>query len=234
LARLAAVGFCLGVLLRLPCAWMRPLLPQGLRCAQLQGTLWQGYCGRATWQGAPLGNVQFGLHPLALLRLRLAADIDLTGPGGEVRGGLVLGPGHTLRASNVHAVLPLSKALVSALPGGVHGQLQADLERLELRSGRVGALVGRIDVLHLETDGEPLGDYRLSFAPTAGTPTGELHDLGGPLDVQAMLRLSPSGYVLEGRVAARPQAAPDLARQISFLGSPDAAGRRPFSIAGTF
>ena len=40
--------------------------------------------------------------------------------------------------------------------------------------------------------------------------------------------------VLEGRVAARPSASPDIADSLKYFGSPDAAGRRPFSLMGTF
>jgi len=75
----------------------------------------------------------------------------------------------------------------------------------------------------------------ISF-PGGGTePVGTLVDLGGPLAVQGTLRLTDQpGYVLEGQVAPRADAAPDLVSDLQFLGSPDAEGRRPFNIAGTF
>ena len=38
----------------------------------------------------------------------------------------------------------------------------------------------------------------------------------------------------EGLVAARTGAPPELINNLRFLGSPDATGRRPFSVAGTF
>jgi hypothetical protein len=64
---------------------------------------------------------------------------------------------------------------------------------------------------------------------------GDLTDLGGPLAVRGTLRLTNQpGYVLEGQVAARADAAPELVSNLQFLGTPDASGRRPFSIAGTF
>ncbi|MGH8286318.1 MAG: type II secretion system protein N, partial [Steroidobacteraceae bacterium] len=57
----------------------------------------------------------------------------------------------------------------------------------------------------------------------------------GPLNVTGSLRLTREpGFVLDGLVAARPDASPELARQLQYLGAPDAGGRRPFSIAGTF
>ena len=65
---------------------------------------------------------------------------------------------------------------------------------------------------------------------------GQLRDLGsGPLAVEGTVRLTPEpGFDLEGLVTARPTASPELAQDIQFLGSPDARGRRPFSLAATF
>jgi general secretion pathway protein N len=232
LALLAVAGFCLGLLLQLPLRWVTALLPRGVHCSEAQGTLWQGHCGGLRWQGGALGDLDFRLHPLSLLTLRLAADVHLKSPTADIRGRLALGWG-VVQARALEATLPLSNVLVAALPAGVRGQMQTDLERLDLRSGHIHALVGRVDLLHLMDDTDPIGDYRITFPPGSGDPIGELHDLGGPLDVQASLHLAPSGFVLEGRVAARASAPAALARQIRYLGSPDAAGRRPFSVAGT-
>ncbi len=58
---------------------------------------------------------------------------------------------------------------------------------------------------------------------------------GGALALTATLQLNHDpGYVLQGRVAARPAASPEIADAIKYLGSADAAGLRPFSLAGTF
>jgi hypothetical protein len=42
------------------------------------------------------------------------------------------------------------------------------------------------------------------------------------------------GYEINGTVMARADATPELSRAIEALGAVDAAGRRPFSLAGTF
>jgi hypothetical protein len=61
------------------------------------------------------------------------------------------------------------------------------------------------------------------------------HDLGGPLALAGTLRMTPEpGFVVDGTVAARPTASPNLVRQLQMLGAPDAQGRRSFSIANTF
>jgi hypothetical protein len=52
--------------------------------------------------------------------------------------------------------------------------------------------------------------------------------------VTGVLRLSPDGsYELAGSVAPKADADPELARVLQLLGTPDAQGRRAFSIAGT-
>jgi hypothetical protein len=40
--------------------------------------------------------------------------------------------------------------------------------------------------------------------------------------------------VVEGLVATKPDAPPSLVRELSYLGSPDAQGRRPFSLEVSF
>src|SRR4029077_10492158 len=120
----------------------------------------------------------------------------------------------------------------------LRGSLHTDLALVRLEHGRLAELKGRIEAHDLtQRTGRvtPLGSYAISF-PGGGTePLGTLTDLGGPLAVEGTLRLTDQpGYVLEGQVAARGDAAPELIGSLQFLGSPDASGRRPFSIAGTF
>jgi hypothetical protein len=42
------------------------------------------------------------------------------------------------------------------------------------------------------------------------------------------------GFDLQGLVAARPSASADLVQNLRFLGSPDAQGRRQFSLESSF
>jgi hypothetical protein len=81
----------------------------------------------------------------------------------------------------------------------------------------------------------PLGSYAVSFPGGDGEPVGQIKDLGGPLSLQGTLRFPrQGGYDLEGFVATRPEAAPELINNLRFLGSPDASGRRQFTMTGTF
>jgi hypothetical protein len=126
---------------------------------------------------------------------------------------------------------------VSSLPGGAHARLHGQLARIEWTGKFVSALQGELDVQNLVgSQGQDFGNYQVIFGPDAGdSPTGVVHDTGGPLALDATLQLTHDpGYLLQGRVAARPSAAPEFADQLRYLGSADAAGRRPFSMTGTF
>jgi hypothetical protein len=137
--------------------------------------------------------------------------------------------------------LPLTSALVSSLPAGAHARVTGKLARLDWTGKYLEALQGEIDIVNfVGAQGQNFGSYQAVFAPATGAsstaaPTGVVHDLGGPLALDATLQLTRDpGYVLQGQVAARPSAPPDLANELQYLGSPDPSGRRPFSLSGTF
>jgi len=108
----------------------------------------------------------------------------------------------------------------------------------ELQHGIVRQLQGRIEARNLEErsgNNTALGSYAVSFPGGSGDQVGTLRDLEGPLALEGTLRLTPApGFELEGFIAARNGAPPELVNSLRFLGSPDATGRRPFSLSGTF
>jgi Type II secretion system (T2SS), protein N len=238
---LALVAFVLIVLARFPAAWVLGKLPAGFSCDAIDGTVWNGTCsGLMLRHQQLLGDVAWQLRPLRLLLGRLAAHVELTQTGDFVNADLELGLGGHVWASDVHANVHLIPGLMPQLPTGLRGVVRADLSRVELEHGRLADLQGRIEAHDLAQSGETtteLGSYGLSFTPAASraAAVGELHDLGGPLDLSGTLRMTPEpGFVLEGKVAARATASANLVRQLQMLGAPDAQGRRSFSIANTF
>lgn len=248
----AAAAFAVALIARFPARWAAGALPSDTRCSMISGTLWSGACAGLAAGGSPIGDLTWDVHPLRLLTGRLSADVALSRGAGTARARVDVSLGGALSARGLRAAFPLDHALVSALPPGMQGSVQADIPLLELDGSRITALRGRIDV-HGLTDarGEPMGDYRLSFPAkdssgpsdgasgasgrASGGPVGHLTDLGGPLSVDGTVRLTPEpGYVIEAQIAPRPGAPPELVDAMRFLGSPDANGRRPFSISGTF
>ncbi len=241
LAVLVFVGI---VVARLPASWAMPDPKTGVACSDVDGTVWNGSCTGLTFQQQPFGDVTWEIHASRLLAGKVNADIVLARPTGSVHGNVEVGFDRKVTAKNIQADLPLDQDLASVLPPnlqGLRGNLHAALPLLRIDGHTVRTIQGTIEARDL-IDGtgsgaKRWGSYSLTFPPSAtGDPLGQFRDLGGgPLAVEGTLRLTREpGFDIEGLVAARPSASADLAQDLQFLGSPDAQGRRPFSLAGTF
>ncbi len=161
-------------------------------------------------------------------------------PGIAVTADIEAGLNKVIIARNVSADLPLDPSIVPNLPPTISGTAHANLALARVEKGRITQLQGQVDARDLvDRSGNTtkLGSYSLTFPAAApGEPAGQLRDLGdGPLAVEGTLRLTNEpGFDLQGLVAPRPNAPAELQQTIQFLGSPDAQGRRPFGLAGTF
>ena len=238
---LVFLGF---VVARLPASWVLPDPKRGVTCTDADGTIWNGTCTGLTVQQQPVGDLSWDVHASRLLAGKLNADIVVTRATGAARGNVEIGLNKHIRARDIHADLQLDPDLVSALPmnlRGLRGKIHAELAQVRVEGQTLKAIQGVVEARDL-TDHEGggaqrWGSYSLTFPPAGGgDPVGQLRDLGGgPLSVEGTLRLTREpGFDLEGLVSARATAPPELAKDIQFLGSPDAQGRRPFSLAGTF
>jgi hypothetical protein len=137
--------------------------------------------------------------------------------------------------------MPLDPSLMPQLPRDLTGVVRANLQSIHIEKGTILSVQGLVEAHDLVqgSGGQrlALGDYSLTFpaADPSKEPVGQLQSLSGPLQVEGTLRLTREpGFVLEGRVATGPDASPQLAKELSYLGAPDAQGRRPFSVAATF
>lgn len=236
IALTAAAAFAVILVSRLPASWVVPRSGI-LACTSPDGTLWSGSCSGLSVDRMPFGDLSWSVAPLRLLTGTLAAHVVARGP---VTGSadVAYGIGGSVSLRNVVTDFRLDPRQIPHLPPQLRGNVHTDLALVRLEHGRIAELKGRIEAHDLsQRTGHvtPLGNYALTF-PGGGTePVGTLVDLGGPLAVRGTLRLTNQpGYVLEGQVAARADAAPELVGNLQFLGSPDTEGRRPFSIAGTF
>ncbi|MBS0366617.1 MAG: type II secretion system protein N [Proteobacteria bacterium] len=233
------LAFALVLFLRMPAAWVVPAHGKGYACGAIEGSLWSGTCSGLAVQQAALGNASWQLLPARLLRGRLAAQVSLNGGAIHAQGDIEAGLNGSLTARRLTADLPLDPAWVPGLPAGLTGRASADLALLAVQGTAITQIVGRIEVRDLtdhSAGAVPLGSYSVDFpAAESGDPTGHVRDLEGPLAVDGTLRLTRQpGFDLSGLVMARPGAPPQLVDNLRFLGSPDASGRRSFSITGSF
>jgi hypothetical protein len=192
-------------------------------------------------QNVQLDSVSWQLRPFALFGRKLAGHVEVMRGANYVRGDIEAKSGGTLTARNLQADMPLDPALIPQLPRDLSGVVRANLESIHIEKGAITSVQGQLEAHDLvqASRGQrlALGDYALTFpaADPNSEPLGQLRSLSGPLRVEGTLKLTREpGFVLEGLVAPGPDASPQLVRELSYLGSPDAQGRRPFSVAATF
>ncbi len=234
-------AFVVTLIAGLPARFLTQLLPANVTVGMLDGTFWSGRADSLAVDGNHLGALRWRLRPLQLFRGRLALDAELNRSDGEARGRLGLGFGNRIEARNLTAHLPVAAFPTGIAPSGWSGVVQADLDKLSFRRGDLPQIEGTIELRDLRApppDGAAIGSYRLVFDEGSRQDeqlVGTLDDLEGPMQVTGTLSLGADrSYVVEGMVAPRAGASEAVTGTLRFLGEPDAQGRRPFSLAGTY
>lgn len=234
---LAVLVFAITLLVRLPARALRPLLPKEVVCGTPGGTVWSGSCEELRVSGVALAGLSWRLHPLALLRLRLDADLASDDPSAPGHAHVQVAPGGNLSITGLVASATLPGRFGS-LPAGASGILLLGIDSAQVQDGNPTAIQGAFELrrLHLANPGVDLGSIELRFPPrTPGSAlAGQLRDLSGPLSLAGTVTLTPAGgYDLEASVAAKDPADAQLGQVLQMLGPADAAGRHTLSVAGT-
>jgi hypothetical protein len=226
----------------LPASWVVLRLPAGVRlqCADVGGSIFEGECLGATFQGKPMGDATWNLGRLDLLRGRLVGDVDLRGAL-NARADLDMSFAGSGELRNVTANLPLDPQVIPQAPSDQRGIIVADLKRLVIENRAPRAIEGNLELRDLRQVGArplELGSYRVDFdgkMQPAGNAVGTLRDLGGPFEMVGTVTLTPpDGYLVQGTIAGRTAQAESLVREITIGAPPDTSGRTPFSFEGSY
>jgi general secretion pathway protein N len=230
----------------LPATLLAPYLQRaGLEAAALTGSIWNGQATGLTWRSAPLGDLQWSIAPLEVLRGRVGGAVRLTRPDGSVTTRASISFGGELRLTDAQADLPVEA--LSALPLGIprkwRGRLSGRFEEIVVSGGWPTTLRGTLDMNGLVAPpprNTSIGSYHVEM-PDPGatdTPAGELNarvnDKEGPFSFEGRFTLAKDrSFLLEGMLAPRGDTPPPLVRSLELLGPADANGRRPVSVSGT-
>lgn len=240
LRRLLIVGiaiFVAGIVMRFPARvayqWFAP---DSISVSGIRGTVWNGSATEANLAGVYASNLSWSFRPLALFTGRLAYDVTVNPAGGYLESVAAVGFGGDLMLSDAQGGVTLS-ALRPYLPlGGVDGSVRVELSRFVLDDGLPAAAEGWVELLGLQVHDlapQPLGNFRTDLSGDDGNISGTLQSLEGALDVTGSFSLDENrNYLLEGTVAPTGEAPASVVRQLEYLGSADAAGRRPFRFEG--
>ncbi len=237
---LAILAFAIILIARLPVRWVAGFIPKNVSCAELAGTVWNGSCDGLVAQNVQVGNVSWDLRAVPLLSGKVAGHFQLLRGTNFARGDIEASSNGSFTARNLQVDMPLDPTLMPQLPRNLSGTVKANLQSIHVEKNTILSVQGQLEARDLMQGGNQrltLGDYSLTFPPAdpSTEPVGQLRSLSGPLNVEGSLRLTREpGFVLEGLVAPGPDASPQLVKELSYLGAPDAQGRRPFSVAATF
>lgn len=244
---LAVIGVVVCVL---PASLVTRFLPPTVQADDFSGSIWHGSAGRITANGRPAGALEWRLHPLALLRRHLAADLHWVQGGFVLDGSADVTRAH-IGASNIAGGGPLADLAGFGLGAGWRGSAGVRIAELTANLSDAGAAltsaIGDITVSDVSSmqvaSGTNLGGYDLNFDDPASASGADLSaslaDTGGPLQVNAVIHVSMSTRtgIFSGTIKERPDAAPELHRQLEDLAqlhARDADGRLPVDLEFTF
>jgi len=245
---LGVIAYLLFMLVRLPARVLAGTLARnGVVTGELTGTLWRGQAQQLQAGVLNLGKVAWQWRALPLFAGQLAADIQITQDNGHAEARVALSLNGTLTVTQLNASLPLQSLVGSGgLPGGWIGKAQARFSDLSFKNNWPVSAHGELDVLDLTGPARTpnnLGSYHLSFPVTDNQKSNNEQALVGALSdrpdaaiaVTGTLKLEANrNYLLDTMVMARGNAPADIVQGMQMLGSPDAQGRRPFSVSGSF
>jgi general secretion pathway protein N len=222
-----------------------PLTRAGLGAVELTGSVWSGHARGLTWRAAPLGDLRWTLAPSQLLRGRLAANVQLSRPDGDLATRASVSLDGTLRVTDARVNLPVEalSGLPLGLPRNWRGRLSGQFAEITVRKGWPSTVRGTLDMDDLIAPpprNMSIGSYHIEMPDPqgAGTPAGQLSarvaDKEGPFSFEGRFTLGANReFLLEGLLAPRGATPPALQRSLDLLGPPDAEGRRPVSVSGT-
>jgi hypothetical protein len=244
-----AIGACalLAVLIAvLPASLAGRLLPPAVHATDFSGSLWHGAAGKISVNGIDCGAAEWQLHPAELFHLRLGVDVRWVKGDFALAASAHLGL-HGLEADSISGGGALED--IASLTGltGWHATSTVAIDHLSAAFNQLNALHGDINIADLRVAnlGEDinLGAYTLHFdGPAADAPgmiEGQIQDTAGPLEVHALLTLSPHSHVstLRGTAKERASAPPALRKALEDLAQlrpRDAQGRIPLDIEFSF
>lgn len=240
------IALTAAVVFVLPASMAAHFLPPNVNAEDFSGSLMHGAAGKLTVNARDAGAIEWRLHPLALLRLAVVAEIHWVKQSFVIDGTVEFGR-HAIAAQEIHGGGPISDLADLGLAAGWKGRAVLTIAELKSDFRTLGSAMGKIEVANLSAvniaQGSELGSYVLQLGPDAiaadGTIAATLNDTGGPLEAEAQIRYSPATRTgtLAGTLKARPEASAALRDQlvnISQLRPRDAFGRLPVELEFTF
>lgn len=212
------------------------LAPPGVAVQGISGSIWNGRAREASAGGLYLSDVRWRFHPFAIVYGRIEYGVSAAPVAGFIEADASLRATGTTGLENLKASLPIAALAPFIEVAGLDGNIDLEIDRLVIRDGLPIDGAGAVTLSGLvirPLAASVLGDYQATVGTVDGTVRGEVRDLSGVLDVTGSIELRPDRtYSFIGQIGTRPGAPQELERQLQYLGSADAEGRRSFRLEG--
>ncbi len=209
-----------------------------LRLAGISGSLWHGQASSTQVFDQELGALDWQLDAAALLELELRAQLSLSGGDVTAAGIATRNPDGTIAVRDASFAFPARLAAPAldipalTLLGQIDGKLsQARLHNawLEAASGSArwhnAAVAGSVQA--------QFGDLEATFSSAPdGAIVGEVHDLGGPLQLKGTFKVSAGSFDADTQLAAR-DGNPQVVEALHYIGQLQADGSSHLLVHGT-
>lgn len=187
------------VIYALPASFAARFMPPQVQAEDFSGSLLHGAAGKIRVNARDAGAIEWQVHPLALLRLAIVADVHWVKMGFLIDGTAELRLS-SFAAHDISGGGPIEDLQTLGFAQGWTGTAKLAFTGITGNFQRLEAAVGKIDVADIShpgiAAGSDLGSYELQLGPQSIAPDGSisatLNDTGGPVEAQAQIRFSPA------------------------------------------
>lgn len=226
------VAFVVFLIATVPASFAVSYLPQPspVQLAGVSGTVWNGQARSLVHEGRDLGKLEWSLHPLSLLGMKLSTDFKLTQSRLQADGEATIYKDQTILLENTHLrgdveQLPLPPEAAFVEPSGL---FQADFERIQLQGDTLQDANGKVvwkPALITAPSRYELGEISLNLEGKDGNLTGQLGSKDGPLNMTGNLQLAANGmFSTNIRLAPHTGTPQEIRDMLPMAGRPAADG----------
>ncbi|QIZ78952.1 type II secretion system protein N [Ferrimonas lipolytica] len=216
-----------------------PNKPKQVQLSGINGSVWQGRIAHARIAGRDIEQLQWQLHPSALLSGHLAASFSMD-------GGLVQGKGDIsyglagLKAEGLRLSAPLPWMVGKQrlpLRTRLDGHATLNVRTLEQGQPWCEQLQGRLLVERLDVNNQfgayPLGNIAGSLACQQGQVQLKIDESENVIGLNGELLLKANNQVeVNAKIRQTEQQPQSLVQALQFIGKPDSTGAYPVNYSG--
>lgn len=204
----------------------------------IEGTIWRGTAAETSINGVYLRDIEWKLHPLAILTGKLAYAVSASSVSGFLVSDVSVGAGGSLAVKELTAALPLSPFAGPLGVSGLDGTAQLKFERAEFQDGFVTAADGTLNVMNLvvpQLGRESLGGFAAEFYTQNSGISASVEDADAVVDLAGSLQIKTDrSFEFDAQVLPITSTPQNIRQQLRLLPPPNDRGQYEIRLAGVF